>query len=52
MVQCFFSSVCFSLFCHSTLGRIIKVTQEVIDYREWIVTKWGSKQSERNNGKI
>ncbi|XP_017338038.1 terminal nucleotidyltransferase 4A isoform X2 [Ictalurus punctatus] len=34
----------------STLGRIIKVTQEVIDYREWIVNKWGSKQSERNNG--
>ncbi|XP_053087450.1 terminal nucleotidyltransferase 4A isoform X1 [Pangasianodon hypophthalmus] len=34
----------------STLGRIIKVTQEVIDYREWIVNKWGSKQTERNNG--
>uniref|UniRef100_A0A4W3HGT7 Terminal nucleotidyltransferase 4A n=1 Tax=Callorhinchus milii TaxID=7868 RepID=A0A4W3HGT7_CALMI len=26
----------------STLGRIIKVTQEVIDYREWIRKKWGS----------
>ncbi|XP_007898724.1 terminal nucleotidyltransferase 4A isoform X3 [Callorhinchus milii] len=25
----------------STLGRIIKVTQEVIDYREWIRKKWG-----------
>ncbi|OXB53619.1 hypothetical protein ASZ78_000100 [Callipepla squamata] len=28
-------------FC--TLGRIIKVTQEVIDYRAWIKKKWGSK---------
>uniref|UniRef100_A0AAR2LW02 Terminal nucleotidyltransferase 4A n=1 Tax=Pygocentrus nattereri TaxID=42514 RepID=A0AAR2LW02_PYGNA len=39
----------------STLGRIIKVTQEVIDYREWIVQKWGSKhvsRSERNGGKL
>ncbi|XP_028909821.1 terminal nucleotidyltransferase 4A isoform X2 [Ornithorhynchus anatinus] len=27
----------------STLGRIIKVTQEVIDYRGWIKKKWGSK---------
>uniref|UniRef100_W5MQH5 Terminal nucleotidyltransferase 4A n=1 Tax=Lepisosteus oculatus TaxID=7918 RepID=W5MQH5_LEPOC len=27
----------------STLGRIIKVTQEVIDYREWIIKKWGGK---------
>ncbi|XP_030061290.1 terminal nucleotidyltransferase 4A isoform X2 [Microcaecilia unicolor] len=27
----------------STLGRIIKVTQEVIDYREWIRKKWGNK---------
>ncbi|XP_044298862.1 terminal nucleotidyltransferase 4A isoform X2 [Varanus komodoensis] len=26
----------------STLGRIIKVTQEVIDYRAWIKKKWGS----------
>ncbi|XP_069469821.1 terminal nucleotidyltransferase 4A isoform X2 [Ambystoma mexicanum] len=30
----------------STLGRIIKVTQEVIDYREWIRKKWGSKVNE------
>ncbi|XP_076972937.1 terminal nucleotidyltransferase 4A isoform X2 [Tamandua tetradactyla] len=29
----------------STLGRIIKVTQEVIDYRRWIKEKWGSKIS-------
>ncbi|KAF7686335.1 hypothetical protein HF521_015697 [Silurus meridionalis] len=34
----------------STLGRIIKVTQEVIDYREWIVNKWGSKRPNRSNG--
>ncbi|MEE6465544.1 hypothetical protein FKM82_006590 [Ascaphus truei] len=27
----------------STLGRIIKVTQEVINYRDWIKEKWGSK---------
>ncbi|KAK2489122.1 hypothetical protein MC885_013386 [Smutsia gigantea] len=27
----------------STLGRIIKVTQEVIDYRRWIKDKWGSE---------
>ncbi|CAH2283627.1 terminal nucleotidyltransferase 4A isoform X1 [Pelobates cultripes] len=27
----------------STLGRIIKVTQEVIDYRERIQKRWGSK---------
>ncbi|XP_039185195.1 terminal nucleotidyltransferase 4A isoform X1 [Crotalus tigris] len=27
----------------STLGRIIKVTEEVIDYRAWIKKKWGNK---------
>ncbi|XP_063778840.1 terminal nucleotidyltransferase 4A [Pseudophryne corroboree] len=27
----------------STLGRIIKITQEVLDYRAWIRMKWGSK---------
>uniref|UniRef100_A0A667XNX4 polynucleotide adenylyltransferase n=1 Tax=Myripristis murdjan TaxID=586833 RepID=A0A667XNX4_9TELE len=27
----------------STLGRIIRLTQEVIDYREWIIKKWGGK---------
>uniref|UniRef100_A0A673YW11 Terminal nucleotidyltransferase 4A n=1 Tax=Salmo trutta TaxID=8032 RepID=A0A673YW11_SALTR len=31
----------------STLGRIIKVTQEVIDYREWIMTKWGGRHLAR-----
>ncbi|TRY60220.1 hypothetical protein DNTS_026368 [Danionella cerebrum] len=37
----------------STLGRIIKVTQEVIDYREWIIKKWGGRHDsniERNPG--
>ncbi|XP_007953992.1 terminal nucleotidyltransferase 4A [Orycteropus afer afer] len=29
----------------STLGRIIKVTQEVIDYRRWIKEKWGGRAS-------
>uniref|UniRef100_A0A3B5KT33 Terminal nucleotidyltransferase 4A n=1 Tax=Xiphophorus couchianus TaxID=32473 RepID=A0A3B5KT33_9TELE len=24
-----------------TLGRIIRLTQEVIEYREWIIKKWG-----------
>ncbi|XP_062866054.1 terminal nucleotidyltransferase 4A [Trichomycterus rosablanca] len=33
----------------STLGRIIKVTREVIAYREWIVQKWGSTHTERNS---
>ncbi|XP_056154241.1 terminal nucleotidyltransferase 4A [Lampris incognitus] len=27
----------------STLGRIIRLTQEVIEYREWIIKKWGGK---------
>ncbi|KAM6968158.1 terminal nucleotidyltransferase 4A-like [Aplochiton taeniatus] len=27
----------------SSLGRIIKVSQEVLDYREWIIKKWGDK---------
>ncbi|XP_062301707.1 terminal nucleotidyltransferase 4A isoform X2 [Osmerus eperlanus] len=31
----------------STLGRIIKVTQEVIDYREWIIKKWGGRHQAR-----
>ncbi|XP_012673690.1 terminal nucleotidyltransferase 4A isoform X2 [Clupea harengus] len=35
----------------STLGRIIKVTQEVIDYREWIFQKWGGR-TERNTGVV
>ncbi|XP_043117889.1 terminal nucleotidyltransferase 4A-like [Puntigrus tetrazona] len=31
----------------STLGRIIKVTQEVIDYREWIIQQWGNRHNVR-----
>ncbi|KPP67634.1 hypothetical protein Z043_113752 [Scleropages formosus] len=31
----------------STLGRIIKVTQEVINYREWIIKKWGGRRFAR-----
>ncbi|XDV39797.1 hypothetical protein PO909_008986 [Leuciscus waleckii] len=27
----------------STLGRIIKVTQGVISYREWIIQQWGNR---------
>uniref|UniRef100_A0A3Q2ZRY8 Terminal nucleotidyltransferase 4A n=1 Tax=Kryptolebias marmoratus TaxID=37003 RepID=A0A3Q2ZRY8_KRYMA len=33
--------------CESTLGRIIRLTQEVIKYREWIIKKWGGKDSPR-----
>ncbi|XP_038155707.1 terminal nucleotidyltransferase 4A isoform X1 [Cyprinodon tularosa] len=32
-------------YCESTLGRIIRLTQEVIEYREWIINKWGGKDS-------
>ncbi|KAK2830123.1 hypothetical protein Q5P01_018054 [Channa striata] len=31
----------------STLGRIIRLTQEVIDYREWIIKKWGGRDLAR-----
>ncbi|XP_050988364.1 terminal nucleotidyltransferase 4A-like isoform X2 [Labeo rohita] len=31
----------------STLGRIIKVTQEVIDYREWVIQQWGNRYNAR-----
>ncbi|CAL8297071.1 unnamed protein product [Lota lota] len=33
--------------CESTLGRIIRLTQEVIDYREWIIKKWGGRHLAR-----
>ncbi|XP_028317690.1 terminal nucleotidyltransferase 4A isoform X2 [Gouania willdenowi] len=33
--------------CESTLGRIIRLTQEVIDYREWIIKKWGGRDLSR-----
>ncbi|XP_051721280.1 terminal nucleotidyltransferase 4A-like isoform X2 [Ctenopharyngodon idella] len=29
----------------STLGRVIKVTQEVISYREWIIQQWGNRHN-------
>lgn len=37
----------------STLGRIVKVSPEVLAYREWIIKTWGAKQSAKleNNGK-
>uniref|UniRef100_A0A3Q2P0N1 Terminal nucleotidyltransferase 4A n=1 Tax=Fundulus heteroclitus TaxID=8078 RepID=A0A3Q2P0N1_FUNHE len=28
----------------STLGRIVKVTPEVLAYREWVINKWRAKQ--------
>ncbi|XP_051884195.1 terminal nucleotidyltransferase 4B [Pristis pectinata] len=31
--------------CESILGRIIRVTQEVADYRTWIQEHWGSQNS-------
>ncbi|XP_056617820.1 terminal nucleotidyltransferase 4A-like [Triplophysa dalaica] len=31
----------------STLGRIIKVTQEVITFREWIIQQWGKRHNIR-----
>ncbi|XP_022529829.2 terminal nucleotidyltransferase 4A [Astyanax mexicanus] len=33
----------------STLGRILRLTQEVIDYREWIMQKWGDRHNARIN---
>lgn len=30
---------------HSILGRIIRVTQEVVEYRDWISAQWGQKSS-------
>uniref|UniRef100_A0A3B4FJL4 Terminal nucleotidyltransferase 4A n=1 Tax=Pundamilia nyererei TaxID=303518 RepID=A0A3B4FJL4_9CICH len=30
--------------CDSTLGRLIKVSQEVLKYRDWTIQKWGAKQ--------
>ena len=42
------STASLALLCtNSTLGRIIKVTQEVIDYREWIIKKWGGRHQAR-----
>lgn len=30
---------------YSTLGRIIKVSPEVLAYRDWTIKKWGTKQN-------
>jgi len=35
----------------TTLGRIIRLTQEVIDYREWIIKKWGGRQLARTESR-
>uniref|UniRef100_M4AGM4 Terminal nucleotidyltransferase 4A n=1 Tax=Xiphophorus maculatus TaxID=8083 RepID=M4AGM4_XIPMA len=37
--------------CESTLGRIIRLTQEVIEYREWIIKKWGGKDSPQTDNR-
>lgn len=36
----------------STLGRIIRLTQEVIDYRDWIITKWGGRDVVRTENQV
>ncbi|XP_026867530.2 terminal nucleotidyltransferase 4A-like [Electrophorus electricus] len=36
----------------STLGRIIRLTQEVINYREWILQKWGDSHNARMNQRV
>ncbi|XP_061615507.1 terminal nucleotidyltransferase 4A [Phyllopteryx taeniolatus] len=36
----------------STLGRIIRLTQEVIDYREWIIKKWGGRDLARMDNRV
>ncbi|KAM4538644.1 terminal nucleotidyltransferase 4A isoform 1-T1 [Odontesthes bonariensis] len=36
----------------STLGRIIRLTQEVIDYREWIIKKWGGRDLTRADNRV
>ncbi|XP_037549270.1 terminal nucleotidyltransferase 4A [Nematolebias whitei] len=38
--------------CESTLGRIIRLTQEVIKYREWIIKKWGGKDSPPTDSRV
>nr|XP_057902389.1 terminal nucleotidyltransferase 4A isoform X2 [Doryrhamphus excisus] len=36
----------------STLGRIIRLTQEVINYREWIIKKWGVRDLARTDNRV
>ncbi|XP_042291515.1 terminal nucleotidyltransferase 4A isoform X1 [Thunnus albacares] len=38
--------------CESTLGRIIRLTQEVIEYREWIINKWGGRDLARTDNRV
>ncbi|KAM7383904.1 hypothetical protein PAMA_011324 [Pampus argenteus] len=38
--------------CESTLGRIIRLTQEVINYREWIIKKWGGRDLARTDNRV
>ncbi|XP_026156968.1 terminal nucleotidyltransferase 4A isoform X2 [Mastacembelus armatus] len=38
--------------CESTLGRIIRLTQEVIGYREWIIKKWGGRDLARTDNRV
>ncbi|CAK6961029.1 terminal nucleotidyltransferase 4A [Scomber scombrus] len=38
--------------CESTLGRIIRLTQEVIDYRDWIINKWGGRDLARTDNRV
>ncbi|XP_047461751.1 terminal nucleotidyltransferase 4A isoform X2 [Mugil cephalus] len=38
--------------CESTLGRIIRLTQEVIEYREWIIKKWGGRDLARTDNRV
>ncbi|XP_030596209.1 terminal nucleotidyltransferase 4A [Archocentrus centrarchus] len=38
--------------CESTLGRIIRLTKEVIDYREWIIKKWGGRDLVRMDNRV
>ncbi|KAM3596383.1 uncharacterized protein V6R79_013630 [Siganus canaliculatus] len=36
----------------STLGRIIRLTPEVIKYREWIIKKWGGRDLARTDNRV
>lgn len=45
---CALLKILLSLPC-STLGRIIRLTQEVMDYREWIIKKWGGRDLARTD---
>ncbi|KAM4725690.1 terminal nucleotidyltransferase 4A isoform 2-T2 [Anableps anableps] len=38
--------------CESMLGRVIRLTQEVIEYREWIIKKWGGKDSPQTDNRV